>query len=377
MENYLTARISASAVKSNLELLRSHLATGVKMCPVVKADCYGHGLEQLLPVISPYADALAVATPQEAVTLRRMGCDGEVLVFFSACAFDDGRQLQEALEELIRRDILLTVVAEREVSVVAEAAARAGRTARLHVKVDTGMSRSGVTAGQAGELINTIRHTDGVKLAGLYTHFAVADDPAGDEFTRGQLSRFLEVAEAAGGRDGLTLHAANSAALIDYPQTQLDMVRPGIAVYGYQPSDDMNDKPPLCPCMQLVGRLIQVKDIPAGSQCGYGLTQTFSSPARIGLVPVGYGDGYFRCLSNRAVVRIDGVEAPIRGRVSMDQIIVELTHLPHVEVGDEVEIISPDSAAPNSVENLARLAGTIPYEVTCRLGNRIRRTLVD
>ena len=154
------------------------------------------------------------------------------------------------------------------------------------------------------------------------------------------------------------------------------MVRPGIAVYGYQPSDQMHNRLPLRPALRLWGRLMQIKTVPAGSRCGYGLTHTFDRPSRLGLVPVGYADGYLRSLSGKGVMRVAGREVAVCGRVSMDQVIVDLTDLPQVRVGQKVEIISPDPAAPNSVEGLSRLAGTIPYELTCRLGPRVRRVLV-
>ena len=189
------------------------------------------------------------------------------------------------------------------------------------------------------------------------------------------MTRFLSTIEAAGGRAGLTLHAANSAATIDLPETHLDMVRPGIAIYGYQPSAQIVNRLPLRPALRLTGRLMQIKALPAGSRCGYGLTYTFPQATRVGLVPVGYADGYLRSLSNRSLMRIRGREAPTRGRVSMDQVIIDLTGVPNAAVGDEVEIISPDPAAANSVESLAKLAETIPYEVTCRLGRRVRRVL--
>jgi len=164
---------------------------------------------------------------------------------------------------------------------------------------------------------------------------------------------------------------------VDLPETHLEMVRPGIAVYGYQPSDEMHVRLPLQPCLRLTGRLMQVRPMPAGSRCGYGLRHTFERDSRVGLVPVGYADGYLRCLTNKTVMRVRGQLVPARGTISMDQTIVDLTDVPSAAVGDEVEIISPDPADPHSVENLARLAGTIPYEITCRLGDRVRRRLVE
>ncbi len=376
MESYLTAEISASAVRWNLGLLRKQLPARTKLCAVVKADCYGHGLADLLGVIAPAADCLAVATPEEAWLLRRLGYTGPVLMFFSACANCDRAERREAISELIAANVTLTVAAAGDVSAVDEAARLTDAQATVHIKVDTGMGRSGVPVGQLPALVEGIRRCQAVRLGGIYSHFATADE-ADKQNALGQFERFNSAVAAAGGGAGLTLHMANSAALIDLPATHLDMVRPGIAVYGYQPSDEMANRLPLRPALRLTGRLMQIKHVPAGSRCGYGLTHTFARDSRVGLAPVGYADGYPRSLSNAATMRIAGRDVPVRGRVSMDQTIVDLTDLPAVAVGDEVEIISPDPSAPHSVEALARLAGTIPYEITCRLGQRVRRVPVD
>lgn len=376
MASFLTAEISAQAIRGNLQLLRDHIATGVKICAVVKADCYGHGLELLLGLLAERADCLGVATPQEAMLLRDLGYERPILMLLPASAWINGKELQEVLEYVIREGVMLTVASVGELEMISQAAGRVGADATVHVKIDSGMTRGGTLPGNAAELIEHIRSLENVRLTGLYTHFAVADDPD-KSFTLNQLSQFLAAVNSCGGHAGLTLHAANSAATIDVPESHLDMVRPGIAVYGYQPSDTIQTRLPLQPCLRLTSRLIQVKDVPVGSSCGYGLTYTFRRDGRTGLVPIGYGDGYFRSFSNNATMRVCGVDVPIRGRVSMDQVIVDLTDLPQANVGDEVEIISPDPAAPHSVENLARIAGTIPYEVTCRLGFRVRRVLVD
>jgi len=376
MQSYLTAEISASAVQTNLALLRGHLSPGTKLCAVVKADCYGHGLETLLGVIGQEADCLGVATPHEAIGLRQLGYERPILMFFSACAYIEGQEQRDALQELIANNVTLTVVAAPEVDAVAEAAKHVGAEAEVHVKIDTGMTRSGVHYASAGELIVAVREAQGIRLTGLYTHFATADE-ADKTFTRQQLHRFLGVVDATGGRAGLTLHAANSAATIDLPDSHLDMVRPGIAIYGYQPSDQMQNALPLRPSLRLVGRLMQVKQVPAPSRCGYGLTYEFTRPSRVGLVPVGYGDGYRACLAGKTSMRVAGCDVPVRGRISMDQVVIDLTDCPDAQIGAEVEIISDDPAAPHSVENLARLANTIPYEITCGLGTRVRPVLVE
>ncbi|MBI5724995.1 MAG: alanine racemase [Planctomycetes bacterium] len=373
MESYLTAEISASAVTNNLTLLRGRLAPATKLCAAVKADCYGHGRQQILGLIAGKADCLAVATPEEAVAIRRLGYEIPVLMFFSACTYPDGAELRDALDELVSKRIILTVVNQREADRVSESAGRVGRTALVHLKVDTGMTRSGVLPDQAPPLIDNLRKLPGVKLEGIYTHFATADKA----FTNRQLEILLDVIGKSGGRAGLTIHAANSAAAIDLPRSQLDMIRPGIAIYGYQPSDEMITRLPLRPALRLIGPLMQVKDVPAGSSTSYGLTYTFDRPSRIGLAPIGYGDGYLRCLSNKSAMRVRGRYAPVRGTICMDQTVIDLTDIPQASAGDEIEIISNDPAAINSVENLARLSGTIPYEITCRLGSRVRRKLVD
>jgi len=388
VESYLTAEISAAALRHNLTLLRRRLAPGTKLCVAAKANCYGHGQRLLLDVLAEQVDALGVATPEEAVSLRHHGFRKPILMFFSACAYGEGAELHDALAQLIANDVWLTVVSPAEARLVAEAARLVDAAAQVHVKVDTGMGRSGVPAEQAPALVEAIRAEPRLRLVGLYTHFAVAE--ATDKaHTLGQLACFHRTIAECGMRNGesgtphsalrtphsLILHAANSAATIDLPQTHLGMVRPGIAAYGYQPSDEMHVRLPLQPILRLTGRLMQVRHAPAGSRCGYGLRYTFTRPSRIGLVPVGYADGYLRGLTNQTVMRLRGQLVPTRGTISMDQTIIDVTDVPSAAVGDEVEIISPDPADPHSVEGLARLAGTIPYEITCRLGDRVRRKL--
>jgi len=367
----LTAEISASAVRHNLSLLRSLIPADTAICAAVKADCYGHGLSVLADVIARQADVLAVATADEALRLREMGYDGRLLMLFTP----GSHASQDLLAALVAADVTLTIASHHEVDPVAQAAQRAERRACVHVKIDTGMGRGGVVSAEAARLVAHIRATDAADLRGLYTHLACADE-ADKTAANEQMACFDRAVDACSA-DGLTLHAANSAAVIDMPSTHLHMVRPGIAVYGYQSSDEMVNHAALQPALRLTGRLMQVKDVEAGSKCGYGLTHTFDRPSRIGLVPVGYADGYLRAFSNRATMRIAGRDVPVRGRVSMDQTIIDLTDVPEARCGDEVEIISSDPSAPHSVEALARLAGTIPYEITCHLGNRVTRTLVD
>ena len=375
--DYLKAEISVSAIRANISALRGRLAPDVKVCAVVKCDCYGHGWD-LVPIISELVDWLGVATPAEALHLRRIGYDGPVLVFFSTCTGGVGPNLAETLEQLLRERITLTITSRSEVEVLAAAAQRAGVDAEVHVMVDTGMTRSGIVPSEAPSIVEQIHTAPGMRMTGIYTHLATADESDKSAAHR-QLRLFDQVLTACkvSPDSGILRHAANSAGVIDLPDSHYDMVRPGIAVYGYQPSNQMHTRLSLRPALRLTGHLMQVKAISAGTRCGYGHTHEFSRDGLVGLVPVGYGDGYLRILSNRATMRIGGRDVPICGRVSMDQTIADLTDLPEAAVGDEVEIFCPDPDAPHSVENLARLGGTISYEILTRLGNRVRRVLVE
>jgi alanine racemase len=368
MKNYLTASISASAVRHNITVLRELTGPEVKLCPVVKDDCFGHGMDVLYPVLSELTDGFAVAAPLEALELRRKGYHGFILCFLSAYFNDIWVR-----DELVWQEITQTVMSESALTSIQEAAQRVGKIAKVHLKVDTGMGRLGVPAGQAVTLIKKIQELQEVELTGIYTHFATADREDRTETVR-QLELFKSILPAAG---TITKHAANSAATIDWPETHFDMVRVGIAMYGCHPSDQLRNRLDLRPCMSVEAKLIAVKHLAKGSRSGYGLAHEYARDSRVGVVPIGYGDGYFRNLSGRAVVRIQGRIAPVCGMVSMDQMTVDITDIPDVKVGDAVEVISSDPAAPNSVENLARLAGTIPYEITCHLGHNMRHELVE
>ena len=376
MEAHLTAEISVSAVRHNLRLLRGCVGADVRICPAVKADCYGHGLALLWSVIAEESDAMAVAGAAEAIELRELGYAGELLMFFTPCSLPAGEASGGTLKELMRRNVTLTVVSSTDVEAAVRAAGELGIEAPVHIKIDTGMGRSGVGHNAAVELITRVRSERSLRLTGLYTHFATADE-ADKSRALTQLDNFRGAVDTCRGDEDLTIHAANSAAAIDLPASHFDMIRPGIAVYGYQPSDEMHNVLPLRPCLRLTSLLMQIKDLPPGSSVGYGLTHTFDRAARVGLVPAGYADGYPRGLSGKVSMRIGEVDVPVCGRVSMDQVIVDLTEVPSARIGDEVEVISPDPSAPHSVENLARLAGTIPYEITCGLGRRVRRTAVE
>jgi alanine racemase len=297
-------------------------------------------------------------------------------MFFTPGSLPGGEISSSTLKELISSNVTLTIVSAADAGAVVQAAGELGLAATVHIKIDTGMGRSGVLHNVAGDLASRVRGERSLRLTGLYTHFATADEPD-KSYALGQLDNFRSAVEACRGDEKLTIHAANSAAAIDLPDSHFDMIRPGIAVYGYQPSDRMQSVLPLRPCLRLRSILMQIKDLTAGSSVGYGLTHTFDRPSRVGLVPVGYADGYPRSLSGKVSMRIAGVDVRVCGRVAMDQVIVDLTEVPSARIGDEVEVISFDPSAPHSVESLARISDTIPYEITCGFGGRIRRVAVQ
>lgn len=376
MDGYLTAEVSASALARNLGVLRALVPEGTGLWPVVKADAYGHGLATVLPVLAPRVEGLAVATASEAMQLRALGFDKPLLAFFSVLGFVDPAEGRDAVAALVASGTTLTVTSADEMRFLAEAVRPLGRRARIHLKIDTGMARGGVWHEEAPALLGLLRAEEAFRLTGAYTHFATADEED-DAFVGVQLERFHAALAAAGGAEGLTLHAANSAALLEHPESHLDLVRPGLAVYGVRPAPHVGLDVELVPALRLKARLMAVKSVPAGTSASYGQAYTFERPARVGLVPVGYGDGYLFALSNRSTVRVLGADAPVRGRVTMDQIIVELTDVPEARVGDEVEILSTCETDPHSASGLAARAGTIPYEILTRLGPRVRRVLVD
>ena len=369
--NYLTAYLSQSALEHNIATLRKHLKPGTKICGVVKANCYGHGWKPCLPIIAKHVDFLAVATLEEAknIALRHFGVD---LMAFAVPAAAS----PESIAEVIELGVILTVTSTTDWQIVQAAAASVGKIACVHVKVDTGMARSGVWFEDAVELIHKTQSQLNISVTGIYTHFASADE-VDKTPTRQQHDRFMKVVDSVGCSEEVLLHANNSAATIDLPEFQLDMVRPGMALYGYQPSIEITQPMDLKPVLRLTGRLVAIKEVPSGTEVGYGRTYRCQQKQVLGLVQVGYADGYRRSYSNQAKMNLRGHEIPVRGNVSMDQTVVDITGINDAQIGDAVEIISPQPTAPNSVESLARLANIIPYEVICGLGDRIDRILVE
>ena len=288
-----------------------------------------------------------------------------------------GRQRRK-IEEAIRSGWTLTVCTRSAAEDLSRVAVACGKRASLQVMVDTGMTRSGVLLHDLDELLDHVAARPALRLAGVCTHFASAEN-SGDQFTSQQIARFRDATEGLPERfRGRVLrHAANSAAVFLHPDSHFDMVRPGLALYGVDPTGQPCADRPLRPVLKWMAPLIAVKTVRKGASVGYGQTWQTPRDTRIGLIPVGYADGYPRSLSNRAFVLIHDKPAPVVGRVSMDLLTVDLGQVAGAQIGDEATLLDDDPLSPVSIYKFAQWCETIPYEVTCRIGARVVRVAVE
>jgi len=359
------SEIDLGAIAANLRAVQAH--TGVAVMPVIKANAYGHGAVAVGRFLQGLGVArLAVNRISEGVELRKAGITLPILVL------GYGVELQAALEH----DLTLAV-GDIEVG---RALANLGG-ARLHLKIDTGMGRFGALPQEALPLARELVALAGVQLEGVFTHFAVADsaDPADQAYTRGQIEAFegvLAALQGAGVRVPLR-HAANSAGALYYPQARFDLVRLGISLYGLRPNAQHAAPISLQPALSLRSHVARLRTLPAGSSISYGRTYVTERPTPVALVPVGYGDGYHRALSGKGAVLVNGVRAPIVGRVCMDQFVVDVSACGVVRLNDPVVILGRQGGGQISAEEVAAWAGTINYEVTTALLNRAPRVYIN
>ncbi len=364
------ARTLLGNIEANLTAIRARVGQRLVLA-AVKADAYGHGAVEVSRMIerTGAADWLGVATVDEGVQLRGAGVGLPVLKMSPTRGPDEvARALGSALT--------LTVVDEESVTEVELAAGGLGLAGvAVHLKVDTGMRRVGVEPSAAPDLAARIAGSDRLWLQGVFSHLPISDSPDGADFTRGQEMVFSATVAAIEARVGPVelKHLANSGAVLGHPDTWFDLVRPGIIIYGSLPDPRAERTVPLLPGLELTTRVSFVKPVAAGETVGYGRAWTAPRDTWIGTVPVGYGDGYSRLLSNRGRVLIDGRSYPIAGRVCMDQTMVDLGPEPAAAVGDEVVLIGRRGDAEITVDEVADLMGTIPYEVTCLITPRVTR----
>ncbi len=360
------AIIDLDAIAHNVAALKARVGPGVEMMAVVKANAYGHGA---LPVartaLAAGATRLAVARMAEGVQLRQQGVTAPILVM--------GYHLPSEAAAAVAHDLTVTVNDAAFAGALAMEAREAGQRMKVHVKIDTGMSRFGLLPHETLDFLKWLSNQAWLELEGLWTHFATADE-MDKTFARQQFARYHDVATLARQRfDIPLLHVANSAAILDLPETWLDAVRPGIALYGLYPSTEVSTDIGLRPALTLISHVGRVRKLPAGTSVSYGRTFIAAEPFTAALLPIGYGDGVHRMLSNRGQVLIRGQRAPIRGRVCMDNIIVDVSHIPGVREGDEAVLIGGQGDDRISAEEVAVWAETINYEVTTSLLPRVPR----
>ncbi len=379
--DHLIAKIDTNALKSNFNLLKS-LASNSKMCVAVKANAYGHGVDIVAPILDTAgADFLGVANINEAHQLLNIGINKPILLFGCDINIHEDDKKTEIAKWIIQNQIRTTPMTITEIQLLATAAKNAGQKAYLHLNYDTGMSRMGLSNEKLLELIDEIKKYSAVEIEGIYTHLAMADCKD-NNFSLEQIKKLKGFADdlKQNGQDIPLLHAANSAALLTMNNIGLNLARPGLALYGYSDNLDSKYADQLKPVMQLTSFITAVKQIPAGSFIGYGCTYQAKKDMTIAIVPIGYADGYDRRLSNKGKMTINGTLVPVIGRVSMDQTVIDITDIisagKDIQPGQEVVVIDNKKNSPNSVEAIAEMLETIPYEITTLISQRAKRVAV-
>ena len=364
------ARIDLDAIEYNMEMMKKNIAADTKIIAVLKTDAYGHGAVQIARLFESveYIWGYAVATADEAVLLKEKGLKKPVLVL--GCVFP------EQWAEMIEKEVRMTCYSEEMAEGVSSLAFDMGKKAYLHIKIDTGMGRLGFSVCEESvDKIAGIAAMPFLVLEGMFTHFAKADE-TDKGYTDQQIKEYLWMKKALEERKICFpyCHCSNSAGIIDIKEANMDLVRAGISIYGMYPSEEVRkENVPLKPAMELISHVTYVKWIEAGTSVSYGGTYTAKEKRKIATIPVGYGDGYPRSLSNKGYVLIHGRKAPICGRVCMDQFMVDVTEIEDVKFGDRVVLVGYDGAEHLPVETLGDISGRFNYEFVCCLSKRIPR----
>ena len=368
--NRVRADIDLDAVLYNMESMHKKLKPGTKIAEVVKADAYGHGAVEISRVLEnlPYLWGYAVATSNEAMQLVEAGRKKPIIIL--------GLSFPEQFEEIVENDLRPAVCTYETAQALSDIAAEKNKVCRIHIKVDTGMSRIGFqVTPESADTVARISKLPNIMIEGIFTHFARADEsskaPAYEQFK--QFEKMIAMVEEKGVQIPLK-HCSNSAGIVEIPECNMDMVRAGITLYGLWPSEEVDKtKISLKPVMSLRSRVAYVKELLPGRQISYGGTFTVKKKMTVATVPVGYGDGYARGLSNKGWVLIKGQRAPICGRVCMDQCMVDVTDIPGVKIGDTVTLLGKDADEEITMEQLGELSGRFNYEFACLITPRVPR----
>jgi alanine racemase len=366
------AEVDLDALASNFHLIQKQVGPAVKVLAVVKANAYGHGAVTCARRLAVEgADWFGVALPEEGIELRDSGITQPILCLAGFWEGQAGGCIQKNLTPVAYRLEMLEAFDR--------AARDAGVVAKVHLKIDTGMGRLGVRFDEVTEFVSALGRFEALRVDGLMTHFAAADDSTCESLTEDQITRFADVVKIfrAAGHDPTYLHSANSAGIYSHPQAWGNMIRPGGVLYGLWrdilPASSRHDE--LRPVMSLRSQISLLKWVPAGDTIGYGCTFEASRKTLVATIPIGYDDGYPRRLSNRAHVIVRGVYASVVGRISMDLTLVDVTGVPGVELGDEVILLGSEADGRTAItaEELAKTAGMLSYEITCGIGQRVPR----
>lgn len=369
-KNRVYATVNLDAIVKNLENMKKNIQEDTKIIAVLKADGYGHGAVPIAKHIEPlpYLWGIAVATVEEGMILRKNGITKPILIL--GYTFSDD---YDTIIEQEMRPAVFTLKMARELS---KAAVRLKKPAKIHIKIDTGMSRIGYrNLEQAVPEILEISALDGIEIEGIFTHFARADetDPAPAYQQMETFEQFIHALE----EKGLSIsvkHCSNSAGILRMKEANMNVVRAGIILYGLYPSDDVEkDLVPLEPAMELKSHIVYIKTLEPGVAVSYGGTYVTSRPTRVATIPVGYADGYCRGLSNKGFVLIHGKKAPILGRICMDQFMVDVTDIPEAQEADEVTLLGRDQKEQITMEELGNLSGRFNYEFACCISRRVPR----
>lgn len=360
------AEVDLDAIRYNFAQAKKLVGKNTSLLIVVKGNAYGHGILEVSRTLKDIGvNFLGVATLDEAIFLREKGINTPILIL--------GSVLQHELEPAIENNITLTLCHIELAKAIDKIASKLNKIARVHIKVDTGMGRIGVWHEEAFDFVNEVVKFTNIFVEGIYTHFSVAGRDK--FFTTYQIDSFLSLLEKleSSGIEIPLRHASNSIATVSLKKAHLNLVRPGIIIYGMYPKKSFSRRLNLKPALSLKTRIVFLKKTPAGRSISYGRTYITQKPTVIATLPIGYADGYGRILSNKAKVLVKGQRAPVVGKVTMDQTMIDVGHIEGVTLGDEVVLIGKQGDGEIRCEELSRIAGTIPYEIVCSITNRVPR----
>lgn len=375
MERYqrIVAEINLDALKQNIKEIQKIVHPNSEIIGIVKADAYGHGAVEISRVlVEQGVERLAVAIVEEGIQLRQAGIKVPILIlgYIPPCYAED----------IIQYHLTPTVFTYEMAQAFSKAGEKYNYTVPIHLKLDTGMGRIGfLIKKESIQEIQRIKELPYIKMEGIYTHFSTADE-ADRSFTESQINQFHWFVQRLQqkGMDIPIKHICNSAGIIQFATEHLNAVRPGIILYGLYPSKEVNHHQlRLCPVMSLKTHISHIKEVEKGTPISYGKTYITQQNTKVATLPVGYADGYSRMLSSKGHVLISGKRAPIIGRICMDQCMVDISHIPHAQVGDEVVLIGTQEKEVISVEEIAEILETINYEVVCMVGKRIPRVYIE